>query len=148
MDSSRLEAAETRVEIDLEVLTPSGAREPIHLTHGAVVPWPLDVLFPDGIRKQYRERTLWHNVLRLREDLEATGKHLLCAASRPNTTVSAMMLDMLGGSSVYQVTLGERARLESRVHLFQPAAPEEVATVAQQADFTSQWAASVKRIGD
>ncbi len=137
--------SETQVHVRLEILTPSGARQPVHLTHGRVAPWPLEVQFYDGSREHYGEWTLWHNVVKLREDLEADGKRLLCVASRRNTVVSGMLLDILGGLVVYGVYLGQAARREDQVSLFLPVAPEEVGTVAEQQVFKEQWLQSLRK---
>ena len=129
----------------VEVLSPDGTREPIHLTYGAVPRWPLEVKFADGTRREYKQWSLWHNVLKLRDELENEGKRLLCVASRPNSVVSGMLLDMSGGAVVYQVPLGQEARLEDRIGLLQPAAPEEVGTVTEQLAFKEKWSQSLRK---
>lgn len=136
---------DAKVRVEREVLTSSGERQPISLAYARCTPWPLDVRFADGSSRHFREWTLWHNVLKLREELESVGSRLLCVASLPNVVVSGMLLDMLGGQIVYRVHMGQIARSEDQIEVFQPAAPGDVGTVADQNYFKAQWLGSSRK---
>src|ERR1700704_624925 len=79
-----------------------------------------------------RDEDLFGALVQLRLQFEKTGRFLLCSAARKDAYPSRMLREMGGGRKVYLLRPGEQARKEDLVDVFEPAAFEQVCTVANQ----------------
>ncbi len=71
----------------------------------------------------------------LRRSIENESRQLLCNGCRINAVVSRMSRSMSRGRKAYLVTLGREAELEDLVDIFDPAPPDTVGKVNEQAAF-------------
>src|SRR5262245_3428747 len=75
----------------------------------------------------------------LREQLAAFGLTPRCYGACRNLVVSGMAVDMGGGLSGYLVRLGHHARMADLVPIFDAGPDMELASVADQQEFTQLW---------
>lgn len=81
---------------------------------------------------------------RIRRKLESFGAVLLCAGARVDVFPSGMSRSMGLGRKAYANRLGQPARQEDLVDLFEPAEPGQVRTVDEQKEFHAQWIQSLR----
>lgn len=89
--------------------------------------------------------TFFEALIEIRKELEAKGIKLLCKGCSRNVYPSAMILDMGSGRKAYTLTMGEQAKMNSLVDIFEPCQIEEYATVEEQYIFFNKWFNSVGR---
>lgn len=75
----------------------------------------------------------------LRIFLEKNGFLILCNGARVDAYPSTMSREMSGGRKVYILKIGEKANLESLVHIFAEAPRDKVGTVNEQADYYKRF---------
>ena len=75
----------------------------------------------------------------VRDQLAAHGFYPLCYGASRNVHPSGMLRDMAAGRSAYKVQMGRPARMEDLVDIFETGPDVEVATVAVQRAFWSEW---------
>lgn len=83
--------------------------------------------------------TFFEALIEIRKELEAKGIKLLCKGCSRNVYPSAMILDMGSGRKAYTLTMGEQAKMNSLVDIFEPCQIEEYATVEEQYNFFNKW---------
>ena len=90
--------------------------------------------------------SVYFNILRLiRLRLEANGVVLLCIASRVDVYPSGMSRSMGGGRRAYKLKLGQQARKEDIVDIFEFADPSKIGSVEDQHNYFREWAKSLRK---
>jgi hypothetical protein len=82
---------------------------------------------------------------RVREELESRGWLPLCYGASRNVYPSGMCRDMGGGTVAYKLIMGQLARLEDLVEIFDTGPDVEPATVNEQYKYWRTWLASLVR---
>lgn len=106
--------------------------------------WRLDVSGPVVGSIRVRDTDVFACLVQLREMLEPAGVRLLCAGARRDVYPSGMSREMSGGVRAYRHVVGRHARHGDLVGIFDPAEPDDAATVAEQRRFHAEWAASLR----
>lgn len=82
----------------------------------------------------------------MRLKLEKKGIRLLCAGARKDLFPSGMSRSMGGGRKAYLLKMGEPAKMDSLVDIFDSAPVETVGTVDEQQRFYNDWIDSISRL--
>jgi len=107
-------------------------------------PWRLRFdLGPDGYEVEYEGSDLFDCLVKARREWEKKGARILCNGSRRDVYPSGMSRQMSGGRKAYVLGIGERASSSCLVDIFEPAAPDMVATVDDQKVYYEQWIRSI-----
>lgn len=80
----------------------------------------------------------------IRRAAEARNWNICCKGARRNAWPSAMSRDMGGGFKAYSLTMGQRARTDSLVEIFDADVPELYTSVAEQEAFARAWFESLR----
>jgi len=83
---------------------------------------------------------------KIRLNLEAKGVRILCAGARKDLFTSGMSRSMGGGRKAYLLKMGEPAKMDSLVDIFDSAPVETVGTVDEQQRFYNDWIDSISRL--
>lgn len=82
---------------------------------------------------------MFEALVRLRRQLEPDGLMIAVQGARRDTYPSGMARDMGGGSTVYIMRAGQRARREDLVKTLEDAPTELLGTVDEQQAFAQAW---------
>jgi hypothetical protein len=97
-------------------------------------------IFPDQKEIEFDGYDLFECLIDLRRELEKKNWRILCNGSRIDVHRSSMSSQMAGGTVLYVMKqLGEQAKFEDNVYIFDECAPELIATVAEQEKFRDTW---------
>ena len=89
--------------------------------------------------------TYFETLIELRRELEKNNIKLLCKGCCKNVYPSPMILSMGVGRSAYILTLGQQAKKDSLVDIFDQCLLEEYATVEEQLQFYNMWIYSLRK---
>lgn len=92
----------------------------------------------------FTDDDLFECLVALRKALEAKNWKLLCNGSRPDVYPSRMSRQMGGGRRAYVHKIGEQAKRQDTVDIFDYAAPEVVKNIDEQVLFRQTWFNSLK----
>jgi hypothetical protein len=95
----------------------------------------------DGSETEYSSWNFFYALLELRRGLEQDGIQLLCAGARVDLWPSHMGLDMGRGLKGYVNKIGEQAKRETLIGIFESSERQFVGSVQQQSDFHENWLA-------
>lgn len=104
-------------------------------------PWFIEMSCEELPITRYEGHDLFRCFRELRSKLDVFGIKVLCNGARIDATVSGMLSDS-GARKVYLTTMGQHARLEDLVNIFDEADPEKVGTVEEQDNYHNKWVVS------
>lgn len=104
-------------------------------------PWFIEMSCEELPITRYEGHDLFRCLRELRFKLDVFGVKVLCNGARIDATVSGMLSDS-GARKVYLTTMGQHARLEDLVNIFDEADPEKVGTVEEQDNYHNKWVVS------
>ena len=97
----------------------------------------------DNMEIVKRSDNFWEALLSVRRELELKEIRLLCKGCCKNVYPSAMMLSMGAGRREYVLNVGEQAKLESLVDIFDNCASDEYFSIAEQQNYYDEWCNSI-----
>jgi hypothetical protein len=132
---------------NLFLIRTDGARQSVVL-----LAWEQDPDNPDrvrlslltGEREITRVGTDYFAAMRaIRQELEKEGELLVCNGASRNVCPSGMILSMGPGDKAYKLRLGQPARLEDLVSIFDVDDDVQPVTIAEQDSFYNTWLSSL-----
>jgi hypothetical protein len=106
-------------------------------------PWVISLSQPDLGSHCFEGENLSRALVLALKFLEGMGCKLLCNGARTNVVVSGMSRQMGGGRKAYIAYIGEQARREDMVDIFDDADLSLIGTMAQQSEFYKEWVTSI-----
>lgn len=99
----------------------------------------------DGTIFVARNENYFDALILLRRQLEERNIVLLCKGCCKNVYPSGMILSMGYGDKAYRLTIGEPAKMNSLVYIFEPCDEKDYASVDEQHSFFEEWCNSITR---
>lgn len=128
---------------ELKVLFPDGSIRKSIIEIAEREPWEISLVQSDFGAHRFEGESLSHTLSLALEFMESINCKLLCNGARRNVVNSGMSRQMGGGRKAYVVYLGEQAKRENIVDIFDDADLSLVGTIAQQSEFYKEWVASI-----
>lgn len=128
---------------EVRVREPDGQISSCRLRFPQYEPWYLVFEMPGREPINIESNDLFDCLCELRVILEEDGKQILCQGSRRNVYPSSMSREMSGGRVAYEHHLQQPTSV--RLDILDPAAGDDLATVAQQKEYIRQWRESIMR---
>lgn len=129
--------------IHVRLLTSDGLPLDAVLTVSAASPWEVSLDIGNSTFFGAGD-DLFDALVELRKELGAKGVSILCQGAAKNVYPSRMSRQMGGARRAYKLTLGRQAFFPDLVDIFDPASPEEIASVDDQKAFFVEWIGSLK----
>jgi hypothetical protein len=107
-------------------------------------PWIIEFTAPDIPKLVLRNRDLFECLIGLRKELVKFRCRPLCNGARLNIHASSMSREMCGGEMAYILHLGEQAKREDVVNIFEYAELHLIVSVDEQQNFYHNWIKSLK----
>lgn len=128
-------------EVVVKVINPNNHVQIVSLYYPNTRPWFIEMSCEELPITRYEGHDLFRCLRELRSKLDVFGIKVLCNGARIDATVSGMLSDS-GARKVYLTTMGQHARLEDLVNIFDEADPEKVGTVEEQDNYHNKWVVS------
>jgi hypothetical protein len=107
-------------------------------------PWKVRLICPNFKELEFENQDLFECLIDLRQEIEKKNWKLLCNGSRIDVYPSRMLREMNGAGRAYILKIGEQARTEDIVHIFDYAALELIGSISEQENFHETWFRSLK----
>jgi hypothetical protein len=91
-----------------------------------------------------KEKDYFSAMCLIRLELEKQNLQLVCYGASKNVFPSPMSLGMGAGEKAYRLTIGEQAKINSLVSIFDSGSDVVPATVAEQRAFFELWTKSIR----
>jgi hypothetical protein len=124
----------------VKILQDNGQYFETCLHYCRIPPYKIRFVFPNQQEMEFNGHDLFECLISLRRELETRNWKILCNGSRIDVNRSGMSSQMSGGTVLYVMKqLGEQAKFEDNVYIFDECDPELIATVAEQEKFRDTW---------
>lgn len=123
--------------VEISVQMGDGNLEKCSLTISDSEPWTMSLQGAGYNGYLVEARDLFDGLIMLRNELEKSGKKVLCNGARKNVWPSGMCRSMGGGRKAYVMEMGCPAR--EKVNIFDYAAPELIVTTKEQEEYSKEW---------
>jgi hypothetical protein len=107
-------------------------------------PWIIEFTALDIPKMILKNRDLFECLIDLRKELVKFRYRPLCNGARLNIHASSMSREICGGEMAYIIHMGEQARREDVVNIFEYAEPDLIVSVSEQQEFYHNWVKSLK----
>ena len=109
------------------------------LTFSSRPPWIIEFNNPEIGHYDSTGDDLFEALLGIRIKLEQKGWFITCYGSQIDTYPSRMSRQMSGGRKLYVMKLGEPAKEESLVDIFETTSADKIGTVEEQQKYYIKW---------
>jgi hypothetical protein len=128
--------------VEVSIQMEDGKLEKCLLTISDSEPWKISLQGAGYDEYAVEAKDLFDGLILLRNELEKSGKKILCNGARKNVWPSGMSRSMGGGRKAYLMEIGCRAR--ELVNIFDYAPPELIVSTKEQEEFSTHWFSSPK----
>ncbi|GAB3105675.1 hypothetical protein G8770_08695 [Aestuariicella hydrocarbonica] len=106
-------------------------------------PWTLKITVANTFDFSCVAADLFEAFVKARKEASKINLYFLCNGARENVYPSPMMKSMAGGAIAYTLTIGQQARRNDTVKVFEET-EEEIASVEGQRQFYERWLTSLQ----
>lgn len=110
----------------------------------STAPWIIEFTAQGIPKLMFEEKDLFECLIALRKELAKLDCRPLCHGARLNIHASSMSREMGGGRIACILHLGEQAKRENMVDIFEYAEPYFTVSVDEQKKFYHSWTKSLK----
>lgn len=132
-------------QFELQIISATGEIESCQIWFARGIPVTLNTRSARFGDVTFTDDNLFAALCNYRRLLEKDGFLLLCHGARKDAYPSRMALEMGGGRKVYLTKMGQQARREDLVDIFEAATFEQVCSVDEQRAAHEAWLRSLVR---